>query len=373
MTFTRRWVVPAAGLFTVGLTMVVGAAGAQELNATEKRLLAAAKAEGEVTVLNPLFADETGKALADGFRKRYGLPESFKVNNVRKGTGQVVAQARQEIVAGKLTSDVVIVSSPSFYDEAAKRGAFVALDSANWKLHEEGIKKAGQYASYPHVVTAFAYTFQPVWNAACPGMDKLEVDSYEDVVGPALKGKTIASDLSKSLTYTNTVAALIEAGAIDVPKLWNDLKATEPTIEFRTEAKMQSVISCERPLDMWNLAGRVAQNIDKKPELKKTLKVGYFKEGHVMLGNQAAVMKGAPHPNAGELFMEFMLSKEGADILAMGEGVYSFLKDYKIPEAAASFMRDIDKIKVIGMKDWIGPATQASFKTVRDDWAAKFQ
>ena len=33
-----------------------------------------------------------------------------------------------------------------------------------------------------------------------------------------------------------------------------------------------------------------------------------------MLGNQAAVIKGAPHPNAAKLLIEFMLSKEGTDV-----------------------------------------------------------
>jgi ABC-type Fe3+ transport system substrate-binding protein len=365
---TSNAVLAAGALFLAATPLA-----AQGLNATETRLLPAAKSEGQVTILNPLFADETAKVLSDAFRKRYGLPESFKVNFIRKGTGQVVAQARQEIMAGKITSDVVIVSMPTFYDEAAKRGSFLPLDSVNWKSHEAGLKKGGQYSSYPHVVTPFAYAFQPVWNASCPGMAKVEINSYADVVRPELKGKTISSDLSKSVTYTQTAAALAETGAVDIAKLWTSLKAMEPTVEFRTEAKMQSVISCERPLDMWNLAGRVAQNVDKKPELAKVLKVGYFKEGHVMLGNQAAVMKGASSPNAGQLMIEFMLSKEAADILAIGEGVYTFLEGYKVPAAAASFMRNIDDMKVLGLKDWIGAPTQQMLNKVRDDWGKVFQ
>lgn len=40
----------------------------------------------------------------------------------------------------------------------------------------------------------FAYTFQPVWNASCPGTEKITVESYADSVQPALKGKTISPD-----------------------------------------------------------------------------------------------------------------------------------------------------------------------------------
>ncbi len=369
----RRISLSACGLAALALAMTADRAGAQELNATEKKLMAAAKAEGEVTILNPLFADETGRNLGDAFKKRYDLGANFKVNNVRKGTGQVVAQARQEILAGKLTSDIVIVSAPLFYEEAAKRGAFLPLDSGYWKDHEEVAKKAGQYFNYPHVVLPFAYTFQPVWNASCPGMENFNPTSYADVATAALAKKTIASDVSKSITYANTVAALQESGAVDIPKLWAAIKTTDPVIEFRTEAKMQMVVSCERPFDMWNLSGRVAQNIEKKPELAKALKIGSYKEGHVMLGNQAAVLKGAAHPNAALLMIEFMLSKEGTDILVVGEGVYSFMKGYKPPAAMAPYLLDLEKIKLIGMKEWTGSDAQKDFKSVRDEWQKIFQ
>jgi hypothetical protein len=98
------------------------------------------------------------------------------------------------------------VSAPGFFDEATKRGAFVPLESAYWKNHAELAKQAGQYSNYPHVVVPFAYSFQPVWNASCPGMSNVNITSYPDAVNPAFKGKTIASDITKSFTYTNTAS-----------------------------------------------------------------------------------------------------------------------------------------------------------------------
>ena len=55
-------------------------------------------------------------------------------------------------------------------------------------------------------------------------------ESYADVVKPELKGKTIASDLTKSLTYTNTVIALEQAGLLELKPFWDNLKATEPSV-----------------------------------------------------------------------------------------------------------------------------------------------
>jgi iron(III) transport system substrate-binding protein len=361
-----RSAVPFAALALLTATAVHAA----NLTPQEQKLVAAAKQEGAVTILNPQFSDHTGQMLGAAFIKRYDLGPNFKFNNLRKGTGATVAQTRQEIQAGKHTADMLIVNAPGFFDEAASRGAFEALDSGYWKNHEELAKKAGQYFRYPYVVVPFAYSFQPIWNSSCPGMENFKADSYADVVKPELKGKTIASDLTKSFTYVNTALALQEAG-MNLQDLWTKLKATDPLVEFRTEPKMQMVVSCQRPLDMWNLTGRAYQDILKKPDLIKVLKFGIYKEGQVLLGNQAAVIKGAPHPNAAKLFMEYMLSKEGADIMVVGEMMFTFLKNYTPPPEAAHYVFDLNKVKLLGMKDWV--AAGKKFKETREAWQAKFQ
>jgi ABC-type Fe3+ transport system substrate-binding protein len=341
------------------------------LTPQEKKLVEGAKKEGAVTLLNPIFSDRTGERLGQAFVKRYDLGSGFKFNNLRKGTGQTVAQVRQEIVANKFTVDILLVSAPGFFDEAAKRGAFEALDSGYWANHADLVKQAGQYANYPYVVVPFAYSFQPVWNSSCPGMSNFTASNYSDVVKPELKGKTISSDLTKSITYTNTAMSLQENGIVKLDGLWDKLKATDPLVEFRTEPKMQMVITCERPLDMWNLSGRVYQNVVKKADLAKMLKIGHYTEGQVMLGNQAAVIKGGPNPNAAKLLIEFMLSKEGTDIFIEGEAMYSFMKGYQPPAETKPYVFDLTKTRLLGLKDWVASSKLA--KDVRDAWQAKFQ
>ncbi|MDH3316289.1 MAG: substrate-binding domain-containing protein [Gammaproteobacteria bacterium] len=354
----------------VALFAVATFASAADLSPQEKKLIPLAKQEGAVTIINPIFSDATSTRMAKAFKERYGLGDAFQFNNLRKGTGATVAQVRQEMQAGRFTVDVHLVSDPGFFAAAAKRGAYEKLDSAYWKNHTELVEKAGQYSNYPYVVVPLAYTFQPIWNSSCPGMENFNVTSYSDVLASSLKGKTIASDLTKSATYTNTTIALTEAG-INMKGIFTQLKATDPLIEFRTEPKMQLVISCERPLDMWNLSGRAYQNVLKKPELAKALKIGYYKEGQVMLGNQAAVLKGAPHPNAGKLLIEFLLSKEGTDIFVEIEALYTFMKGYQPPAAAAPYLLDLSQHKLLGLKDWI--AARKKFKPVRSDWTKMFK
>lgn len=363
------------GALAAVATALASASGvtAQEYTPQELKLIDAAKAEGEVSILHPILGDYSAGLLAKGFIEFYKLGPNFKFNNLRKGSGQTISQVRQEIQANKFTVDILAVNAAGFFDEAAKRGAFLPLDSAQWPMHEELTKKAGQYYNYPYVVVPFAYTFRPIWNTSCPGMKDVKVTEYADVFDVAkLKGKTIASDLTKSVTYTNTFASLVENGVVtDTKGFWAKLKATEPLVEFRSEAKIQLVINCERPFDMWITAGRVQQNVEREPKLAEIIKIGSYKEGQVMLGNQAAVLKGAPHPNAGKLLLEFMLRKEGADALVGGESLYTFRKGYKIPDHVKPYVLDLENTKILGLKDWVASAKK--FNELRDEWQEQFK
>lgn len=354
----------------VGLTLGPGASAA-ELTAQEKALIPLAKQEGAVTILNPVFQEPTAKALRAAFIKRYGLGENFEFNNVRKGTGACVATARQEIKAGKITSDVIMVVGSSFFYAAAKRGAFLELDSGYWKNYAEVVKNAGQYSNYPYVLTVYPYTFIPVWNTGCPGMKDVNITSYADLLNPAFKGKTIVSDITKSGSYSATTVGLIESG-FDIFDFWRQYKEiTDPIVMFRTEPKMQTLISCERPIDMWNVPGRVFQNVQKKPELAKTLRWGTYKEGQVLLGQHMSVFKGAPHPNAGKLLVEFLLSKEGNDVVIEHEVIFTFLKGYKPPASVQRYVQDLSDMKLLGLQDWVEAGTQ--FKDIRAKWSQIFR
>ncbi len=343
---------------------------AAEITPQEKKLIRAAKKEGAVILLNPLFSDGTAKQMGPAFAKRYGLGSGFKFNNIRKRTGDVVGQARAEMKAGKFSFDTFVVINPAFFNAAAKKGFFLTLDSGQWKYHVKAVERAGQFHDYPRVLVPLAYTFQPVWNSSCPGMKDVKINSYWDTVDPKFKGKTIVSQIPVSTSYTLTTISMQESG-FDLFGFWKKLKATAPVIEARTEPKMQMLITCERSLDMWNMAGRVYQNVKKKPALAKILRVGSFKEGQVMLGNQAAVPKGAPHPNAGKLLLEFLLSKEGADIFVGGEAVYSFREGYIPPAHVRPYLLDLSKTKLLGLKDWIGAAKKV--KGIRNKWTEQFK
>jgi hypothetical protein len=95
----------------IALLAAPSSTSAANLTPQEQKLVEGAKKEGAVTILNPIFSDRTGQHLAEAFTRRYDLGSDFKFNNLRKGTGQTVAQVRQEILANKFTVDILLVSA----------------------------------------------------------------------------------------------------------------------------------------------------------------------------------------------------------------------------------------------------------------------
>ncbi len=80
----------------------ISLASASPITPQEHKLVRAAKKEGAVTLLNPLFQESTAKKMGPAFAKRYGLGSSFKFQNVKKRTGDVVGTARAEMKAASI-------------------------------------------------------------------------------------------------------------------------------------------------------------------------------------------------------------------------------------------------------------------------------
>src|SRR5262249_25504204 len=103
----RCWLALICSALVAAAPAPLSPVDAAPLTPQEERLIAAAKSEGAVIVLNAQFSDETAQLLGEDFVKRYDLGPDFKFNNLRKGTGAAVAQVRQEMPAGKHTVDII--------------------------------------------------------------------------------------------------------------------------------------------------------------------------------------------------------------------------------------------------------------------------
>ena len=325
-------------------------------------LIEAAKKEGEVHYLDAVAQPKTNAAMERAFKKKYGLPEGFKFTHTLQGTGQVVASAQQEIKAGQHTFDVVWVGAPSFFRAAGKEGHFLAHVPPEWRLYEREVKRMGVEADPPHWLTPVGYAFVPVWNRKCAGFGSVRIKSWRDLQNPAFKGKLIVSDVRKSFAYTASWVAMEGTLGKDYfPKL---VELTRPAIFFRTEEVMQKSVSCEYPIALWQLPGRVYQRVAEDPTLD--LGIAWPEEGVAVLSAPIAVLKGAPHPNAARLLVDFLLSEDGMRELVSGEMAFSFRDGLKVPEAVRKYVPEIGEVKVLPV-NWAQLNLQET-KRIQDDF-----
>jgi len=325
-------------------------------------LIEGAKKEGEVHYIDAMVQPKTHALLDQAFRKKYGLPESFKFTHTLQGTGQVVASAQQEIKAGQHTFDVVWVAAPSFYRAAGKEGHFLPYVPSEWKLFEGHVKRLGVEADAPHWLTPAGYAFVPTWNRKCAGFANVQIKSWKDLLNPAFKGKIILSDVRKSFSYTASWVGMEAALGKDFfPKL---VELTQPAIFFRTEEVLQKTLSCEYPIAIWQLSGRVYQRVQDDPTLD--MGIGWPEEGVTLHGAHAAIMKGTKRPNAAKLFMEFITSEEGMREYIGGEAIFTFRDGFKPSEAVRRFTPPLDQVKALPM-NW-SALTLPEVRRVQNDF-----
>ncbi len=357
-----RWAGWARGAGAALAAALLGATPGWAADAELARLIEAAKKEGEVHYIDATNQPKTQELLDRAFRKKYGLPDSFKFTHTLQGTGQVVASVQTEIKAGQHTIDLVWVGAPGFFRAAAKEGHLLPYTSPEWKHFERPMKRAGVEAEPPNWVVPSAYSFVPVWNRKCPGFANVQIKGWKDMLNPAFKGKMIIGDVRKSFTYAATWVGM--EGTLGKDYFPRFVESTQPAIFFRTEESLQKVMSCEYPIQLWQLSGRVYQRVQEDKSLD--LGVAWPEDGVVVLGVPLAILKGTKRPNAAKLLMDFLLSEEGMQAYIGGEALFTFREGFKLSEAVRKYTPEVDKVKAMPV-NW--PALSiAEVKKVQDEF-----
>ena len=95
---------------------------------------------------------------------------------------------------------------------------------------------------------------------------------------------------------------------------------------------------------------------------------GNVGQGVVLLPQAMFILAKAPHPNAAKLWIDFILSEEGQQLMVKGEALMSGRSGFKspLPEYAPA----IDSLKLMKM-DWKGLSTE-QLKKVRERWTGIF-
>jgi iron(III) transport system substrate-binding protein len=276
-----------------------------------------AKKEGKVVVSIPASA-ELRKQLEDGFRKRFDLEvEVFTA----RGSAAVRKMA-DEFKAGVRHFDLHIGGSSSAVSGLLDEAILDPVE--NWLVLTE-VKDPKQWwgghlwvdRSKKFIYSSLAYLSETIWYNT-DLVNPAEIRSYDDLLNPKWKGKIGFLDPRTP-------------GAGD--SNWSFIWATKGEEYLRKLAAHDLVLGRDQRLLAENLArGKVAIMIGLTyysylPFVKASLPIKplpAMKEGTYATGGSGnfAIIRNPPHPNATRVFVNWLLGREGQDLMsrALGQG-----------------------------------------------------
>lgn len=316
-----------SALFFVVWSVIFAASVANAQTEWDK-IVAAAKREGKVGVVGPQGI-EIREALTRGFQKKY--PEIQVDFSGMQGV-QIAPKLLIELRAGKNTTDIVVTGTTTILEALIPADAVVPVQPflAGPNARDESVWRGGKFqfadnaGRYNLVMTAYAkapFIYNPTL------VNPSEFKSWKDLLSPKWKGKIVLRDPTGA------------GGGLGNATFWYSHK--ELGKEYIRGLFGQNPIVVRDDYQTLNFVGQgkyplaIGQgDVQTNEYIGKGLPIRYMtpealKEGtYLTAGNGTiAVMKGARHPNALKVYIDYLLSREGQLEWSKGAGFASFRKD----------------------------------------------
>jgi iron(III) transport system substrate-binding protein len=320
----HRFRAALAALFaSLGLSLAIG-----PVAAADQALIDAAKKEGHVTWYTSLIVDQFARPAAAAFEKAYGI----KVDFVRADSAEISLRLLNESKAGHVQADVY----DGFGAPALVQQGIVAsyIPEAAKSLPAQFHDPDGHWAA------TNLYVLTPGYNTELVPKG-MEPKNFQDLLDPQWKGK-MAWNSQPSVAAASGFIGLVLA----------DMGEEKGTAYLEALAKQ-------------NVAGlKVAarQVLDEVIAGEYAIALQIFNNHAVISAAQGApvawipmnpatgilsvfsVTEGAPHPNAGRLFVDYLVSADGQKLFRDADYLPV---DPAVPPRVPSLRPDGDKFRAI--------------------------
>lgn len=287
-------------------------------------LVAKAKQEGTVVIYAGGHTREQMSFLAEQFEKKYGV----KVVSTRKPTGDILRMLASEQAAGNIQADVVSLADPASFTILSKQGLLEQYRVPNWNNIVESLRDpAGFYTPFTVNILGLAYNTRLV--AETP-------TSWGAATDSRWRSKVVHANPAASGTTAAFVNGLVKTLGWDYYKR---LAANKPLVVDSGTAVPQMVITGEVAFGLPGAESVVLPAITRG----EPIKLAYPEEGSPVSLYALAVVKGAKHPNAARLFVNFHTEAEVQRALAEQLASRPVLQDIKPPPG----MPEMEKVKTV--------------------------
>jgi iron(III) transport system substrate-binding protein len=302
-------------------------AGATSLDA----LVSAAKAEGSVTWYAPSSQASIDR-VAEAFQKKYGI----SVQGLRFASAELLQRYSAEADSGKLVADVISPSGDltTFLADAARKNWVDANASENVpvvKANEFPAKfKANPNAPVLNVAPwLIAYNNKLLKPEEAP-------KTWTDLTNPRFKDKLMVLDPRAAAAYYDVFDLLHKTYG---EGFFEQLRANNPRFYQGGVPGNQALGAGEGAVlfpTSASLAGEVAKSGAPVAMVQPDLSVGI--ESKLVISARGK----SPHPNAGLLLANFLMSREGNQVFANDPGVFSVYDTSGLPKDYTSASPDAE-------------------------------
>jgi iron(III) transport system substrate-binding protein len=286
--------------------------------------LAQAKTEGKVVVLGPP-GDQIRDALTRGFAKAF--PDITIEFSGARG-GELATRMKAERDAGVYSVDVLIngTSTANSYFKPMKalepmEPALIlpeVIDPKNWR--DNRLEFSDRSTKFDLVFTT-QNNVPLIYNLA--QVKAGEIDELYDLLDPKWKGKIAVQDPIPSGTGNGVFRWVWHVlGPEKTKDFYRKIRAQAAAVDRDQRRQIEWIAQGKYPLHFG--PGTIMQQLEKRG-----LKFGvvpHFKDYGAYLTpgfGSAMFVNRAPHPNAGKVFLNWLLTKEGQTVFSKGMGYVS--------------------------------------------------
>jgi iron(III) transport system substrate-binding protein len=299
-----------------------------QMPAWEKELYEAAKKEKQFTVYSAHYNTEGMANLCAAFEKKY---PGVKCNFVRT-TAQVAFQRfQQDLQANTAVASVFSSTDVSHYPDLKKRGLLLQYRPHNLDKMVDSLKQYNDADNY-YWVTSAALMLITYNNSVVAEKDAPK--NWPDLLDPKWKNKVSIGHPAFS-GYVGTWVVLMRK--LYGWQYFDRLEKNQPQIGRSVNDTVTMLNAKER----WVAAGPEGTTLQSRDK-GNPLSVVYPTDGSLLMVSPSGVPKNAPAPNAGKLFIEFLLDREAAETQVKDHAM-SVIKGIKPAPGA----KPLEEIKIV--------------------------
>jgi iron(III) transport system substrate-binding protein len=289
------------------------------------KLYAAAKSEGTVTWWTAHYEQSAAEKMAAAFKAKY---PGIEVNLLRQTAQVINTRLNQDLKAGSTECDVFCSTDEGHYPPLIKGGYLVQWTPPDLDLLPKQFQGLNPDHYYHLGAIGFVVINYRTDKVTSPPKD------WKEFASSAWKSKTTTGHPGFSGYVGQWVTAMVRTYG---DKYLNDLKATDPKINRSVNDTVTDIKAGERLVgagpDNFSLASK-AQGVP--------IDIHFPDDGAVLVPGPVGIIKGSKHPNAAQLFANFMYSKEYSQALVATYN-YPLRSDVDPPTGVPT----LDKIKVL--------------------------